>query len=58
MSSSVPLSIAPREDQVFPTLTSEQIARVARHGRKRKVQSGEILIQAGQQHFPFFVVTE
>src|SRR5438128_2881446 len=58
MSSSVPLTIAPREDQVFPTLTSEQIARVARHGQKRRVQSGEILIQAGQQHFPFFVVTD
>ncbi len=58
MSSSVPLTVAPREDQTFPTLTTEQIARVAKHGQRRAVQRGEILIQAGQQHFPFFVVTD
>ena len=54
----IPLTLAPREEQVFPKLTAEQIARVAAHGRRRRVQAGEVLIKAGQQHFPFFVVTE
>jgi thioredoxin reductase (NADPH) len=54
----IPLTIAPREDQLFPTLTAEQVARVEKHGRKRPVQPGEILIEAGQQHFPFLVVTK
>src|SRR5437773_2995898 len=54
----VPLSLAPREEQVFPKLTPEQIARVVAHGRRRPVKPGEVLIKAGQQHFPFFVVTE
>ena len=57
MSSVVPLTLAPREEQVYPTLTPEQIARVAAHGKRRAVQAGEVLIQAGQEHFPFFVVT-
>ena len=54
----IPLTLAPREEQVFPKLTPEQIARVAAHGRRRPVQAGEVLIKAGQQHFSFFVVTE
>jgi thioredoxin reductase (NADPH) len=54
----IPLTLAPREEQVFPKLTPEQIARVAAHGRRRRVQAGEVLIKAGQQHFSFFVVTE
>jgi thioredoxin reductase (NADPH) len=53
----VPLTLAPREEQVFPTLTSEQIARVSAHGRRRLTERGEVLVQAGQQHYPFFVVT-
>ena len=57
-STAVPLTLAPTSDQVFPTLTPKQIARVAAHGKRRPVQPGEILIQAGQEHFPFFVVTD
>jgi thioredoxin reductase (NADPH) len=52
------LSIAPREDQLWPTLTPAQIARIERHGRRRSLQPGEVLIEAGQQDFPFFVVTD
>src|SRR5438132_11368118 len=54
----IPLTIAPREDQMFPVLTPEQMARIVAHGRRRSVERGEILIQAGQEHFPFFVVTK
>jgi thioredoxin reductase (NADPH) len=54
--SPTPLAMASREEQIFPTLTPEQIARVAAHGRKRTVQRGEVLLETGQQHYPFFVV--
>ena len=53
----VSLTLASRVDQVFPTLTSEQIARVAGHGQVRHVQRGEMLIEAGDQNQRFFVVT-
>jgi thioredoxin reductase (NADPH) len=53
----VPLTDPSRADQIFPTLTAEQVARVAAHGRARPVQSGEVLQSAGQQAESFFVVT-
>src|SRR5436309_11214692 len=55
--SPLPLMMASREEQIFPRLTPEQIARVAAHGRTRTVQRGEVLVETGQQHYPFFVVT-
>jgi thioredoxin reductase (NADPH) len=47
---------ASRSEQIFPTLTSAQIARVARHGHTRTVRSGEVLIEQGDRAAPFFVV--
>ena len=47
---------APRE-QIFPTLTAEQIARIARHGRRRPLQAGEVVLREGASQVPFFVVT-
>jgi thioredoxin reductase (NADPH) len=41
---------------MFPTLTPEQIRRVAAHGRRRDVPLGECLIEAGDEDAPFFVV--
>lgn len=41
---------------MYPTLTAPQIARVAAHGRLRQVEEGEVLIEAGSQSAPFFVV--
>ncbi|HEY3202839.1 MAG TPA: FAD-dependent oxidoreductase, partial [Thermoanaerobaculia bacterium] len=52
-----PLTLSSRADHVFPTLTPEQIARVAAHGRVRPVRSGELLQSAGHQAESFFVVT-
>jgi len=52
-----PLTKASRADEMFPTLTASQIARIAAHGRKRDVQGGEVLIEAGEQTTRFFVVT-
>src|SRR6266702_1814106 len=53
----VPLTLASRVDQVFPTLTSEQIARLAVHGQVRHIQRGEVPMEAGEQAPRFFVVT-
>src|SRR5256886_9676940 len=53
----VPLTLASRADHVFPTLTPEQIARVAAHGHVRRVEHGEVLLEPGVQNPRFFVVT-
>ena len=52
----MPLTLAERIDQIFPTLTAAQIARVAAHGQARRLQAGEVLLEAGDQ-LRFFVVT-
>jgi thioredoxin reductase (NADPH) len=41
---------------VFPTLTADQITRISSHGRRRHVEAGEILIEAGDPNVPCFVV--
>jgi thioredoxin reductase (NADPH) len=46
-----------RADQIFPTLTTAQVARVRAHGRVRRVKSGEVLVEAGEQSTKIFVVT-
>jgi thioredoxin reductase (NADPH) len=48
---------AARAEHVFPTLTEAQLARIAAHGKRRTVQRGEILIEAGDHVVPFFAVT-
>src|SRR6266446_5633137 len=52
----MPLKVAARVDQVFPTLTAAQIARIAAHGHTRRIQQGEVLLEVGDQ-LRFFVVT-
>ena len=47
---------ASRSEQIFPTLTSAQIARVAKYGSTRTVHSGEILVDQGDRAVPFLVV--
>ena len=46
-----------QQERMFPTLTPEQIERIAVHGRARPFRHGEILVEAGDQVVPFFVVT-
>lgn len=46
------------QERMFPTLTAAQIERIAAHGRVRPIQAGEVLIEAGAQVVPFFVVTK
>jgi CRP-like cAMP-binding protein len=51
-----PAATVSRPDRVFPILTPLQIARVARHGRRRAMTPGEVLVEVGQRPVPFFVV--
>ncbi len=53
----LPLKVASRPEHVFPTLTPEQVARIAVHGQVRPIQRGDVLVQAGDRVVPFYVVT-
>jgi len=48
--------IQSRPDEIFPTLTEEQIARIATHAKCRTVTAGEVLVEEGSATVPFFVV--
>ena len=59
MDASTPLTrgeIQSRTDEIFPTLTPEQIARIGTHATCRTVTAGELLIEEGSATVPFFVV--
>jgi thioredoxin reductase (NADPH) len=43
-------------DAMFPTLTPPQMARVTAHGRGRRVEEGEVLVEVGDEHPPFVTV--
>ena len=45
-----------RSDRVFPTLTPEQVSRIASHGRRRSTILGDVLIEVGDKAVPVFVV--
>src|SRR3989442_3914186 len=45
-----------RRDHIYPTLTAAQLARLATHGRRRRVEQGEVLVQAGGDAARPFVV--
>ena len=45
-----------QRDQMFPTLTPSQIARVGAFGKKRRASAGEVLVEQGDQEVPFIVV--
>lgn len=47
-----------RRELMFPMLTSEQIARIGYHGRRRKTDRGEILIDRGERTPRFFVIID
>ena len=45
-----------RLDRVFPTLTPEQVSRIASHGRRRSTIRGDVLVEVGDKPVPVFVV--
>jgi thioredoxin reductase (NADPH) len=49
--------VSSRKEQICPTLTAAQLARIRPHGRARTVREGEVLIEEGESIVPFFVVT-
>ena len=53
----VPQTPGARPEQIFPTLTAAQVARVAAHGQVRQIRRGEVLFEAGDHGVPFFLVT-
>src|SRR5215471_11228149 len=51
----LPLTVS-RADQIFPTLTTEQIDRIGAYGALRAVRAGEVLAEQGDTSVPFFVI--
>ena len=51
-----PLNRESRPDQIFPTLNSEQIARISTHGTKRQIGHREVVYEPGTEDAPFLVV--
>jgi thioredoxin reductase (NADPH) len=45
-----------RPERAFPTLTSQQVTRIAARGRRRSTARGEVLVEVGDKAVPFFVV--
>ena len=48
---------AQNSEEMFPTLTEAQVARIAALGRRRSFERGEVLVEAGRRTERFFVVT-
>ena len=46
-----------KADRVFPTLAPAHVERIAIYGHSRTVTGGEVLVEAGDRHPRFFVVT-
>jgi thioredoxin reductase (NADPH) len=53
-----PRPVAPRTEQLHPTLTAPQISRIAAHGRTRSVERGAVLAEPGTNDDSFFVVLD
>ncbi len=52
-----PLTLTARISQMFPTLTPAQMERIAVRGHRRPIRLGEVLVEAGTEVVPFFLVT-
>ena len=52
----IPLTGKSQAERMFPTFTPAQLVRIAAHGRRRQVQEGEVLFEAGDPAPSFFVV--
>src|ERR1700739_3408591 len=45
-----------RFHEMFPILTEVQIGKISKHGHKRQIQKGEVLLKPGDVYRSFFVV--
>ena len=50
-----PITPSPTE-HMFPVLNEAQIARIAAHGHRRSIATGDVLVNVGDRAIPFFVV--
>jgi thioredoxin reductase (NADPH) len=51
------LTLGSRVEDLFPTLTPAQVARIAAHGRVRHLERDEMVIEPGKPNTRFFVVS-
>ena len=54
----LPPPLSAREEEVFPTLTAAQLARLAAHGERRTVQAGDVLHDTSDHLARFFAVIQ
>src|SRR5262245_57511010 len=47
----------PGTERLFPTLTTQQVGRLATYGSRRTMRRGETLMEPGDEHPACFVVT-
>jgi thioredoxin reductase (NADPH) len=47
-----------RREQMFPRLTPSQLDRIGRHGTRRRVHKGEIIVEQGDHAIPFYAIIE
>ena len=53
-----PVALSSPAAQLYPTLAPAQVERIAAHGQRRSVATGEVLVQAGERPSHFFVVVQ
>src|SRR5256885_3866166 len=58
MAAPISLVTSSRLDHVHPTLTESQIGRIVARGRRRRVERGDVLLDAGQPSARMFVVLD
>ncbi len=51
-----PAPLTSSQERLFPTLSPAQVARIAAHGRARRISAGEVLVEANDRVARFFVV--
>ena len=51
-----PPILDPNQERMFPTLAPAQIARIGPHGKARRVETGEVLVEPGDTNRRVFVV--
>ena len=44
------------QERLFPTLSTQQIERIAPHGRRRETARGDVLVNVGDRAVAFFVI--
>jgi hypothetical protein len=47
-----------RREEMFPRLTSPQLAHLSRLGSEQRLAPGDVLFQPGQGDIPFYVIVE